>query len=302
LASGRSRYGPALAASRRAAGRCMVGLRRASADAQAVGQHRRRDIHDLLAAWRKFAASAPPFVLEADEALLEPSVAKRWTAIHAGWSAFTLNPSFGAPDRRLHLALLPMPFAGALETASVVVLMLNPGLNPVDYFAEYEVPEFRKVLLSNLQRSEAGPEHANPFLNPQFAWHSGFGYWHAKFRELIANHAAAHGRSLAESLRVFAREVAFLELYPYHSESFGLPRSITSRLVSARLARSYAHEVLLPRARSGETLLLVTRQSKEWGLGAERNVVVYSRGEARGAHLTPRSRGGEAILRHLSAQ
>jgi hypothetical protein len=280
----------------------VVAFARGAAWRPSVAQHRRPDIHDLLAAWRRFAASAPPFVLEADEVLVQPSVAKRWTAMHAGWREFTANPGFGASDRRLHLALLPMPFAGPLETASVVVLMLNPGLSPVDYFAEYEVPEFRNTLLSNLQRSAACPEHLNPFLNPQFAWHSGFGYWHGKFRELIANHAAAHGRSLAESLRVFSREIAFLELYPYHSESFGLPRSIRSRLVSARLACSYAHEVLLPRALSGETLLLVTRQAKEWDIGASRNVIVYSSGEARGAHLTPRSRGGEAILRHIPAR
>ena len=105
--------------------------------------------------------------------------------------------------------------------------------------------------------------------------------------------------SLAESLRVFSQSVAFLELYPYHSESFALPRTVTSQLHSAKLAHSYAHDVLLLRARRGEILLLVTRQAKAWGLVAERNVIVYSRGEARGAHLTPRSRGGEAILRHI---
>ncbi|MDP2324279.1 MAG: hypothetical protein Q8N51_09655 [Gammaproteobacteria bacterium] len=180
----------------------------------------------------------------------------------------------------------------------MVVLMLNPGLNPVDYFAEYRVPAFREAVLSNLRQSYQ-VSHPNLFLNPEFSWHSGFGYWHGKFRELIARHAAARGCSLAESLRVFSQSVAFLELYPYHSESFRLTRTVTSQLRSAKLARSYAHEILLPRARRGEVLLLVTRQARAWGLVAEQNVIVYSRGEARGAHLTPRSRGGEAILRQM---
>jgi hypothetical protein len=229
-------------------------------------------------------------------------VAQRWTTLHADWNQFTRSSDFGASDRRLHLALLPVPFAGPLETASVVILMLNPGFNPVDYFAEYEVPPFRNALLSNLKRPSAQSEYPNQYLNPFFAWHSGFDYWHGKFRAVIRQHANTHGRSLAESLRLFSREIAFLELYPYHSESFGLPNSITSRLVSRSLACSYAHDVLLPRARSGETLLLITRQAKQWGISEERNVIVYSRGEARGAHLTPRSRGGEALLRHIHAR
>lgn len=226
-------------------------------------------------------------------------MAKRWAVVHSGWEAFAQCPSFGSPDSRVHLGLLPTPFAGALDAASVVVLMLNPGLNPVDYFAEYRVPAFREAVLSNLRQPQNHASHPNLFLNPEFSWHSGFAYWHGKFRELIAKHAAAHSCSLAESLRVFSQSVAFLELYPYHSESFRLPHSVTSQLRSAKLAHSYAHEVLLPRARRGEVLLLVTRQARAWGLIADPNVIVYSRGEARGAHLTPRSRGGEAILRRI---
>lgn len=256
-------------------------------------------MHDLLKAWREFVGSAAPFLLAGDEVLASPSVAKRWAEVHSGWEAFAQCPSFGSHDPRFHLGLLPEPFAGALESASVVVLMLNPGLSPVDYFAEYKVPAFREAVIANLRQSPSQAGHPNLFLNPEFSWHSGFAYWHGKFRELIARHAAVHGHSLAGSLRIFSQSIAFLQLYPYHSESFRLPHSVTSQLRSAKLARSYAREVLLPRARRNELLLIVTRQAKAWGLVADRNVIVYSRGEARGAHLTLRSDGGEAILRHI---
>jgi hypothetical protein len=231
---------------------------------------------------------------------MNPRIAERWTTTYRGWDAFAKDRSFGSRDRRLHLGLVPQPFAGAVEAASIFVLMLNPGLSPVDYFAEYQVPAFGDAVVANLRQSHTNAMYPNIFLNPEFSWHSGFAYWHGKFRELIATHSVSKECSHVESLRTFSRSVAFLELYPYHSESFHLPRALTSQLHSAKLARSYAHEVLVPRAQRGETLLLVTRQASAWGLTAGPKVIVYSPGEARGAHMTPGSRGGEAILNHIS--
>ena len=72
--------------------------------------------------------------------------------------------------------LLPMPFAGNFEKASIFVIMLNSGLSAGDYFAEQYRPEFWNAHIRNLRQENANDEFPLIFLNPQFAWHPGFEY------------------------------------------------------------------------------------------------------------------------------
>ena len=225
--------------------------------------------------------------------------AQRWTTLHADWNQFTRSLTSARS-----IVAAPRTTAGAVRRSSRdrirVILMLNPGPEPVDYFAEYEVPAFRALSCPNLQRAPAHRLYSNPYLT------------HTSLGTLVSGTGtASSGRSLRSTLSMHGLSLAgrssFLtrnrvsKLYPYHSQSFGLPNSITSQLASRALACSYAHDVLVPRACRGETLLLITRQAKQWGISEQHGVIVYARGEARGAHLTPRSRGGEALLRHIPA-
>jgi len=148
--------------------------------------------------------------------------------------------------------------------------------------------------------TDGRPVFGYTLLDPQYSWHSGFVYWYRKLKGLVEAHARGHGCSLSDSLATLSQKVAFLELYPYHSENFGLPTSVSSRLRPAQLAIDYAQNVLLPRARQGKVTLVITRQAKLWRLNPEENVVVYGPLEARSAHLTPGTRGGAAILEALS--
>ena len=67
------------------------------------------------------------------------------------------------------------------------------------------------------------------------------------------------------------------------------------------LARDFVSDVVLPRVRSRNAIVIVTRKVREWNLPSEHGVVKYSSGEARAAHLTPASKGGKAILDFLLA-
>jgi hypothetical protein len=44
-------------------------------------------------------------------------------------------------------------------------------------------------------------------------------------------------------------------------------------------------------------MVVVTRQAESWGISTEPGVTVYGPGETRGASLSPRSKGGAAILK-----
>lgn len=251
-------------------------------------------MHALISAWKTFKPEQPPYVLPGDEILLDE---EHLCCRHAGWDGFVADPEFGVPgNSQLHLDLLPVPFVGNLKTASVFLLMLNPGFGPHDYFGEYKVPEYRAALLNNLHQTRS---NSFLFLDPQFSWHGGYDYWHTKLRNVIFTFANSVGISYGHARRFFQSNIAALELAPYHSVNFTVPGHVFNALRSVQLARAFVHEELLPRAKAGECLVVVTRAVKNWQLPAHKNVVAYTATEARSAHLSPKSRGGSAILKFL---
>jgi len=181
----------------------------------------------------------------------------------------------------------------------VVILTPNPGLNPIDYFGECFVKQYRRALVASLRLRLKKSRFPNLFLNPAFSWHSGFAYWHGPLARLIDTFATDVGIRRIDALSFFSKSIATLQLVPYHSVSFGLTNRVISGLRSVRLASSFVKEVLLPRARSLQAVLVVVRQARQWDIQEGRGVIVYEGGESRAAYLTPRSRGGSAILKHL---
>ena len=248
---------------------------------------------DLLSAWAAWKSDAPPFLLEEDrDFITRLSTEKR--LVH-GWRDGIAGPDFGNPDdRRFHFGLLPMPFVGNLRRASVYILLLNPGQGPHDYFGEYEVPDYRDALIANLRQER----DSFLFLDPQFSWHGGFDYWHRKLAGLITE--LAKQTSYASARSRLAHELACIELIPYHSPSFHDPGNWRRQLPSALLARRFVHEHVVPKARSGEAVVVVARQAQVWDLPEHDRIVRYRGAESRAAHLTPNSRGGRAILKHLT--
>lgn len=228
---------------------------------------------------------------------------------HDSWASFKSEYDFGKTDGRLHLGLLPIPFMGNLDKASIFLMMLNPGVGPDDYYAEYNVPEFRDALLRNLRQEEN-----NTFvcLDPRFSWHGGFYYWHNKLKGLITKYACKEHaydtcepeeRALAynKALQDFQTKIAVLQLMPYHSSNFELSEETFESMKSPCFAQSYVKEVLLPRAKRGECLIIATRRIQDWGLeDCESECVInYAGAETRGAHLGPNTRGGKRILEFL---
>ena len=120
-----------------------------------------------------------------------------------------------------------------------------------------------------------------------------------KFKGLLSLAMDQHQMTLPEALHFLSRRVAILELFPYHSSVGGLGKRLLGGLRSVSLMRSFVRERLIPRAESGDALLIVTRQAQHWGIEPTANVVVYNGAEARSAHLSPRSRGGLAMAERL---
>jgi hypothetical protein len=256
-----------------------------------------QDVHKLLSAWKDFDLERRPYLLSGDEGVLAEA---KLTCLFRSWKEFVTDPNFGEPGiSQLHLGLLPIPFVGNLRTASVFLLMLNPGFGPHDYFGEYHVRKYRSALIENLFQA---PNNRFLFLEPTFSWHGGFDYWHTKLCSLMNAFAEKSGKSFGDSHRYFQKRIAAVELVPYHSkERAPIPPHVLKAMRSFQLLRLYVQEELLPRAKAGEILLVIMRGVKHWlrEHPSHRNIVLYSGPEARSALLTPKSRGGKAVLDFL---
>ncbi len=192
---------------------------------------------------------------------------------------------------------------GLLASKSAL-LMLNPGLGPGAYY-ECEIPSFRRALLANLRQERLSGVPPFACLDPQFAWHGGFDYWNGKLSAIIQALAEARQMSSAAARADLSVKFACTQLLPYHSASFADGGRWLQRLESVRLAGEFVQQTVVERVRTKQAIAIVTRQVGRWNqylpddLQEEHGVIRYSPREARAAHLTPTSRGGRAILRHL---
>lgn len=251
--------------------------------------------HNLIEGWRNCNLESLPYLFPDDEKhFLGFSDSKTYHS----FDEYVASSEFGIPDINLHLGLLPLPFAGNLEKASIFILMLNPGLSAGDYFAEQRVVEFRNAHIRSLRQENADDEFPFIFLNPAFAWHPGFGYWQKKFHNIIDEIRIQSNVTYQQAMSILSKRLACLELMPYHSKSFGTG-SLLNKLPSVKVMRNYVQEVVIPKAKTDKVIIIATRQVKMWQLPEHKNIVMYEGGETRSAHLTISSRGGEAIAKNL---
>lgn len=253
----------------------------------------------LLEEWAKWKPNTLPFALRDDLEALTASRRSQSIAILESWDEACTSHDLGWPkDQRLHLGLIPQPFFGDLKSASVYILMLNPGLGPHDYYGENEVKLYRKALLSNLKQRFGKRSTKFLFLDPRFAWHGGFQFWNGKLSEILRSLSDEMGESLAKARKWLGNHLASIELVPYHSAT-GPTAKWIMELPSVSLARSFAQQYVFERVRSGKAVAVVTRSRDKWDLPSHKKIVEYTNGQARGAHLTLRTSGGRLILDHL---
>jgi hypothetical protein len=172
------------------------------------------------------------------------------------WPGLPAKPSYSLPidrpilDRNpaanslLHLELHPVPFIGNPNTARVLLLNLNPGYGAQD-LADERVAEFRRELRRSLL-----PQGKDGFFlaHPKFHFAAGTQWWMKQLRWLIEATSREH----------VIRNLACVEWFPYHSESFtGLNETLPSQLYSFNLVQGAAD-------RGVE--LIVMRAAKQWHL------------------------------------
>ena len=198
---------------------------------------------------------------------------------------------------------------GNLSTASIYVLMTNPGVTRNDY-KEYEEPAFRSALLANLKQERLDGCLPFRYLDPQFDWHDGFKYWDRKvgLGKTIQELAEARRISKPQARTEMGDKLAVIQLVPYHSANGPNDSKRLNSWPSVYLAGEFVRDTVAKRVRAKQAIVIAMRRVKRWDqylpadLTEEQGVIRSANpGEARAASLRPTSPGGRAILRHLGA-
>jgi hypothetical protein len=232
----------------------------------------------LVTFWSEEAFNAGPYVHSRD------NLAPRFVAQNIqNYDQYVTSLCQGTIDQKqLHLGLLPQPYHGDLKNAEIIILLANPGLSALDYYAEETSAGYRDAIMKTIYQDH----RHHLFLDPQWAWTGGFKWWEGKLRgvaKVIASEKfnGHYGRALND----LSHRIAAIELVPYHSHAFNLP----NRLASTQAAIKFAHAI------ADDRLVIVARSARLWGISERANVISQSE---RNASQGPDRAGGRAILKH----
>ena len=242
--------------------------------------------------WNDLPLEEAPYIHPFDQPrIVAISKTKKYST--TSFDQFLTTKQFGGKSTALELGLFPQPYAGDLERAELLILLLNPGLDPTDPWGEFNNKEFRNLLERNLkQDSLSGEEYPFIWLNPNLCWHSGFRYWFRKLHDVInfiSQHDPAFEGSFLQAMKDVSRRIASVELFPYHSMQFDHKPLLT--LPSCETAKQFARQA----AKSG-VRTVVTRGVSDWVLTGLPNVIEYEAKHWRGAHMGPNTPVGKEIL------
>jgi hypothetical protein len=146
---------------------------------------------------------------------------------------------------KIKVGSIPEPFIGNPETATVILLNLNPGDSPDDPKAHVD-PGFRDAIIRNLRHEPQ--EYLFYPLNPKFVWTPCAKWWRQNLHELWEG-------SILTRARV-ADQLCVIEWFPYHSAKAGLPTKPICK------SQQYSFEVA--RSALGQKLVVGMRARKMW--------------------------------------
>ncbi|TKB71603.1 MAG: hypothetical protein E8D46_15780 [Nitrospira sp.] len=262
-------------------------------------------LEEMTTQWKKVIAGKPPYFFPGDRKILEQSGVALVT--HGSYDKFSKSDDLRECEAKpaLFMDLIPQPYAGDLIKADIFLLQMNPGFGAHDYYAEYRDEHFRSTIELNLKQKLKGIKYPFFVLNPAFAWHGGFKYWEARLRRFarafqIRNRLSTY----QDALSMLSHRVAVIELVPYHSRKWNLPRKIVSELPSSNAIKEFVRSTVVERAKTGDAIVIVMRGNQYWGIGnSSRGVISDPRSFTnQGAYFTNKGKAKRKLAAWLGVQ
>ena len=108
---------------------------------------------------------------------------------------------------KVHSEIMPAPFMGNVQTAPIVLLMLNPGYDQEEELKGY-YKEYKSFWKNEIQHIQSIPELPLFCLDEQYINYSN--YWGKKLKPLT---------SITSKEKV-AKNICKIQFFPYHSKKF----------------------------------------------------------------------------------
>jgi hypothetical protein len=251
-----------------------------------------KHLNALIAEWQSSKPKSGIHLFDSDwEIYNDAELRDKFFSPVIALESYITEQIFNKPNPRFHVGLIPQPYFGNLQKASVFLLMLNPGLSASDFYAEQHHKDYRRALLENLYQENGKRDFPFVFLNPEFSWHKGFDYWYGRLKKVVQLLSEKTRWTYKDCLSHVASNVVCLQLVPYHSTSFDAHQLIQSEaphLGSTQAIRNVAKDVAL-RAEKGHALVFVLRQSQNWEIAqTEAKSQIFMEDQNRSAYLSQR--------------
>jgi len=283
-------------------------------------------VTELLKAWRGMSLTNPPYILDGDK------IEKGYWHKYKSFSGYikdsnnrnnvkeVMCKSFPddkrdskvkcASPKKFHSGLIPVPYGGDIRKAKIYILTLNPGLRPIDYYAESHDKAYRKARIRQLRQRNLDKDFPFMELNPKVSWKSK--YWTGRLGDIIQMLQEQKNVSYTKALSLLSKSIAYLEYIPYHSENFGIKKSVINKMRSPKLIKAFVDDYVFSRAKKGKANIIVTRKVDWWltenqrkelkGKEFKGEIVIYNTTESRGSYLNSKSRGGKMIAKAMGIE
>lgn len=161
---------------------------------------------------------------------------------------------------RLHLGLRPVPYVGNLQSADIIIAMINPTATPKDY-SDARDPAFRKLLQDNINQKVPNC-FALDQNSPATAWCQ---YYRSIFNRFVREYSLSNDKPQEIIWKCLMERIAIMELIPYYSQRANLliDEDMHNRLPSAIAAKKALRELA---SNPADDNLIIFR----WPNGAQR--------------------------------
>jgi hypothetical protein len=154
---------------------------------------------------------------------------------------------------KVHTEIMPAPFMGNVQSAPILLLLLNPGYDEKEEIKGY-YKEYKPFWKKEIQHIQSIPELPLFCLDEKYIEYSN--YWHNKLKPLTSK----------TSKEKVAKNICQIQFFPYHSKKF---KSISKKILTENGSDQYLTSqkynfYLVEKAMERNAIIIILRSKKMW--------------------------------------
>jgi len=217
----------------------------------------------------------------------------------------------------IHAGLIPYPYSGNIRDAKIYLLMANPGFIPLNYIEEDKGMKkvnhssrrsYCEAKMKVLHQDFTGIDYPVLELDPSFWWTGGSEYKRSKLSDYLEDEQIWNKLNPeSDPYRWLVNNLAVLQLYPYHSESFDFTVDLEKMMETSKNKMvQFVKNELMERAQNEDIMVFCMRSVDHWGIEDQAdsidNVIIFPTNSRRGASISYNTDQGERLRGYVYRQ